>query len=137
MDEEEYGKQLERLYSKIPKDVTQKERFDVPVPQTESMGNRTYIQNFKKICEVLNRDESHLLKFLAKELATAGIIEGDKAVLQGKFKPPVISRVFDDYVHGQVLCPVCRSPDTTIVKEERFRFLTCEACGAKSSIKPV
>jgi translation initiation factor 2 subunit 2 len=36
-----------------------------------------------------------------------------------------------------VICPICKRPDTKIVKERRFHFLICEACGAKSSIRPV
>jgi len=100
------------------------------------VGNRTFIKNFKQICGALRRDEQHLLKFVAKELATAGSMEGEQAVFQGKFDKSLMERILDDYVNGYVICPVCRSPDTKIVKEERFRFLICEACGAKSSVRP-
>ena len=39
------------------------------------------------------------------------------------------------YLEGYVVCPVCKRPDTKIVKEKRLSFLVCNACGAKSSIK--
>jgi translation initiation factor 2 subunit 2 len=38
-------------------------------------------------------------------------------------------------MEGFVTCPVCKRPDTKIVKEKRLSFLVCNACGAKSSIK--
>jgi translation initiation factor 2 subunit 2 len=38
-------------------------------------------------------------------------------------------------LEGYVICPVCKRPDTRIVKEKRLSFLVCNACGAKSSIK--
>ncbi|MCD6263176.1 translation initiation factor IF-2, partial [Candidatus Bathyarchaeota archaeon] len=38
------------------------------------------------------------------------------------------------YTKRYVICPVCKRPDTRIVKEKRLAFLVCEACGARSSI---
>jgi len=39
------------------------------------------------------------------------------------------------YLETFVVCPVCKRPDTKIIKEKRLSFLMCEACGARSSIK--
>ncbi|HEX7482192.1 MAG TPA: translation initiation factor IF-2, partial [Candidatus Bathyarchaeia archaeon] len=44
-------------------------------------------------------------------------------------------RLLQRYLEGYVICPVCKRPDTKIVKEKRLSFLVCNACGAKSSIK--
>lgn len=134
-DAPEYEKQLDRLYAKLPRTLSTKERFEVPDPQILILGNRTFIKNFKALSEGLNRSEQHLLRFLAKELATAGSLEGDQGVFQGKFNFTVMKRLLDDYIKEYVICPVCRSPDTRLIKEEKFRFLTCEACGAKSSVR--
>jgi translation initiation factor 2 subunit 2 len=135
VDVTEYEKQLDRLYAKLPKTLSVKERFEVPEPQTLIFGNRTFIKNFKAISDSLNRSEQHLLRFLAKELATAGSLEGGQGVFQGKFNFTVIKQLIENYIKEYVTCPVCRSPDTRLVKEERFRFLICEACGAKSSVR--
>jgi len=89
----------------------------------------------RQVAEALNRKPEHLLRFLSKELATAGGFEGDLAVFQGRFTPETLSRALNVYVRECVLCPVCGSPDTRIVREERLKFLICEACGAKSSVR--
>jgi len=44
-------------------------------------------------------------------------------------------RLLQRYMESFVICPVCKRPDTKIVKEKRLSFLVCNACGAKSSIK--
>ncbi|MEM2273205.1 MAG: hypothetical protein QXX56_03185, partial [Candidatus Bathyarchaeia archaeon] len=36
-----------------------------------------------------------------------------------------------------VNCPICKRPDTKIIKEKRFNFLVCEACGAKSPVRRI
>jgi translation initiation factor 2 subunit 2 len=135
--EKEYEKSLDRLYSKLPKTVSKGKRFEIPKPLSSISGSRTFISNFKQLCTVMGRDQQHLLKFLAKEMATAGTIEGEQAIFQGKFDENLIKHLIDNYAQQYVMCPVCHSPDTKIVKEERFRFLVCEACGAKSSVRVV
>ena len=79
----------------------------------------------------------HLLKFLAKEMATAGTLQGPKAVFQGKFRRETFKNLISRYTENYVMCPICKLPDTKIVREKRLYFLICDACGAKSSIRPV
>jgi len=98
---------------------------------------RTIIHNFKGIAETLNRPPQHLLKFLAKEMATAGVIDDERAIFQGKFENETLQHLVERYTKEYVICPICKRPDTKIVKEKRLWFLICEACGAKSSIRPV
>jgi translation initiation factor 2 subunit 2 len=57
------------------------------------------------------------------------------AVFQGRFTQEILGKALNVYVRDCVICPVCRSPDTRIVREERLRFLMCEACGAKSPVR--
>ena len=135
MERSEYEKWLNRAYVKLPKVAEKRERFEIPKVHSFIVGNRTFIKNFKQLCEAINRQEQHVLRFLAKELATAGSMEGEHAVFQGKFNEDLIRRLVEEYVREYVICPVCHSPDTKIVREERFRFLVCEACGAKSSVR--
>lgn len=137
MTDENYVQWLDRLYAKVPKTVAAGSRFEVPDPICNATGNRIFIQNFKQICEIVGREQQHLLRYLSRELATAGSIEGDQAAFQGKFNSALIKRIVEDYVQEFVICPVCRSPDTELVREERFRFLVCEACGARSSVRVV
>jgi translation initiation factor 2 subunit 2 len=96
---------------------------------------RTIIHNFKEIAETLNRDPQHILKFLTGELATAAIMQETRVIFQGKFPRETVERLLQRYMETFVICPVCKRPDTRIVKEKRLSFLVCEACGAKSSVR--
>jgi translation initiation factor 2 subunit 2 len=99
------------------------------------VGMRTIISNFNEVADVLNRDPQHILKFLTREMATAATFHDNRGVFQGKFKRDSFERLLQRYMEGFVTCPVCKRPDTKIVKEKRLSFLVCNACGAKSSIK--
>jgi translation initiation factor 2 subunit 2 len=132
-----YNELLERAKSKLPKEKGSGERFGIPAVRSSVIGMRTAIINFKEIAEALNRDPRHLMKFLTNEMATAGNLEETRAVFQGKFPHDTLSRLVTIYAENFVTCPVCKRPDTKVVKERRLFFLVCEACGAKSSIKAI
>lgn len=131
---DEYTKLLDSAMEKIPKKTSSGERFELPAIQGVRMGSKTIVQNFKEIADRMNRDPHHLLKFLSKELATAATIDGARAIFQGVFKVESMRRLLNIYTQRFVICPVCKRPDTKMDKQERFTFLTCEACGARSSI---
>lgn len=133
----DYKEMLKRARSQLPSEILEHKRFEVPRARSSTIGMRTFIHNFKEVCDALNRNPNHLLKFLSKELATAGTLQGARAMFQGRFTRQTIDRLIKRYVDEFVVCPVCKRPDTKIVKERRFYFILCEACGARSSIRPV
>jgi translation initiation factor 2 subunit 2 len=130
----DYSALLERALRAVPKRDRAAKRFEVPNPVVNRVGNKTMVLNFQEVASRMNRDPRHLVKFMSKELATAGSLEDGKASFQGRFSDVTIKRLIDIYVKRYVTCPVCKGPDTNIVKEGRFSFLVCEACGARSSI---
>lgn len=131
----DYDKLLDRAIDQLPQKVLETKRFNVPRAYSVIQGNRTIIQNFKEIAEALNRDPQHLLKFLLRELGTAGNLEGGRAIMQGKFTHYLINDRIDDYVKRFIMCHECNRPDTKIVREDRIFLLKCEACGAKAPLK--
>lgn len=133
----DYKELLERARSKLPREKGTGERFEVPRVHSTVIGMRTIVYNLKEIAEALNRDPRHLMKFLTNEMATAGTIEEGRANFQGKFPHDTLERLVNIYTENFVICPVCKRPDTKVVKERRLFFLVCEACGAKSSVKTV
>jgi len=133
----DYAKMLDEAYSKLPSSVFKRKRFEVPRPNITISGSRTIFHNFGEICDILNRDPNHVLKFLSKEMATAAAMEGGRVIFQGRFETETLERLIRRYVEQYVTCPVCRRPDTKIIKEKRLYFLECEACGARSSLRPV
>ena len=132
-----YEEMLKRARSQLPPEILEHKRFDIPRPRCSVIGMRTIFRNYKEVCDALNRDPHHLLKFLSREMATAGTIDRSRVVFQGKFRYDTFERLIKRYVDEFVTCPVCKRPDTRIIKEKRLYFLICEACGAKSSIRPV
>ncbi|MDH5482302.1 MAG: translation initiation factor IF-2 subunit beta [Candidatus Bathyarchaeota archaeon] len=131
----EYEELLKRARSQIPDIVAKHERLEVPRLQHSTIGMRTLIHNFREIADTLNRNPQHLLKFLTGELATAATTQGSRVIFQGKFRQDTLERLIQRYVERFVVCPVCKRPDTNIVKEKRLSFMICEACGAKSSVR--
>lgn len=130
-----YKELLKRAQSQLPKEKGSGERFELPRVRSRVFGVRTIFHNFKEIADVLNRDPRHLIKHFANEMATAGSLKGTRATFQGRFLNSTFEHLLHTYVENYVVCPVCKRPDTKIVKEKRLFFLVCDACGAKSSIK--
>jgi translation initiation factor 2 subunit 2 len=130
----DYDELLNRAREQMPEVQAKKERLEIPHPNP-TVGMRTIIANFKEIADALDRDPQHLLKFLTREMATAATFHESRAIFQGKFRSDSFERLLQRYLDAYVVCPVCKRPDTKLVKEKRLAFLVCNACGAKSAIK--
>ncbi len=131
---EEYEKLLKLAMEKAPKKVFASDRFVIPEPRVETQKNKTTIRNLKEIADVLRRPVDHLAKYLMKELATPGFLEGETLVLQTSVSAEMVKKKIESYTKEFVYCKVCGKPDTKLVKEDRLSFIVCEACGAKSSV---
>ena len=131
----EYDELLRRAREQVPEGTAKKERLELPRLFVTTVGMRTTISNFKEIADALDRDPQHILKFLTREMATAATYHDGRAIFQGKFPRDTFERLIGRYLEGFVICPVCKRPDTKVIKEKRLSFLVCNACGAKSSIK--
>ncbi len=131
----DYNDLLKRGCSQIPEVSTKRERLEMPNLFINTVGMRTIISNFKDVAATLDRDPQHILKFLTREMATAATYHEGRAIFQGKFRRDSFERLLQRYIEAYVTCPVCKRPDTKLVKEKRLSFLVCNACGAKSSIK--
>jgi len=132
--EYDYEELLKRARSQIPETASKRERLELPRLRHSIIGMRTIIYNLKEIADALNRDPQHLLKYLTREMATAATMQESRAIFQGKFSSETLGRLIQRYMENFVVCPVCKLPDTKIVREKRLLFLICEACGAKSSV---
>ncbi len=131
----DYDELLKHAYSQMPEVSLKRERLELPRLHINTVGMRTIISNFKEVADVLNRNPQHIMKFLTREMATAATLDESRAIFQGKFRRDSFERLLQRYMESFVICPVCKRPDTKIVKEKRLSFLLCNACGAKSSVK--
>lgn len=136
-DMQSYEQMLDRLYEKAPKKADTGERFVMPKSQTQPDGLKTIIVNISEIAANLHRPESHMLKFLLKELATSGEINNKRATVLGRFNNTAVDKKLELYVSQFVICKECGRPDTQLVKEGRMSFVKCDACGAKYFVKSI
>ena len=105
------------------------------IPLLFASRNFGYFRYFKEIVDHIRRTPEHLQKFLLKELAAKGNMEGDRLVLNSKISSKKINPKIEQYVEEFVICKECRKPDTEIMKDGKMSVLHCLACGAKHPIR--
>ncbi len=110
-------------------------RLELPEPDVIWVGNKTIFRNYSEFPKLLRREPGRVLMYLAKELATAASLDGERAIFIGRKDRDSFSQLLQRYMKDGVLCPVCGSPDTHLDKEKRMWFMVCEACGARSVAK--
>jgi len=115
---------------RMPATKESKERFAIPPVKVFYEGKTTVLENFGAIADTLNRNPEHLIKYLLQEMGTAGKIEGQRGIFQGKFSEQAIARQIESYFEEYVVCTECRLPDTHLIKSDRVLMLKCDACGA-------
>lgn len=132
---ETYEKLLEQVYEKVKKSEGNGERFEIPKAEGHFEGKKTVVTNFFVISSYLRRDPLHFQKYLLKELAVAGQVEGERLLLNTRVPSVKINQKVETYVKEFVLCKECGKPDTELKKEDRLMFINCLACGAKHSVR--
>jgi len=126
---------LERGKEKLPEVASSKERFEIPKVKGMIQGNKTIITNFSSIVSGLRRDAEHLLKYLQRELAAPATIDGQRLILGRKMSSTFINSKIEKYAKDFVLCKDCGKPDTKLIKEGKFLYIKCTACGAKHVVR--
>ncbi len=135
---EAYMMLLDRLYSQLKTRGTGGGERQIALrPVLLQEQRRTIISNFRQLAETLGREPEHLARFIFKETGKPGTLEGDRLVINGPIGEQELGRLLQLYFREFVKCPVCGGIDTQIVAEKRFRFLVCEACGARTPVRKV
>lgn len=126
---------LKKAEAELPEQSLGGERFVVDKVLGHIEGNKTVIINLKKIAKDLHREESHVLKYLLKELATPGKFVGERAIFGTKIPASLINKKIKKYVSEFVYCSECNRPDTQLIQEHEIVYLKCLACGIKKPVK--
>ena len=132
-----YEELLKRGLRKSPKVAEGGERFELPKSQVQRAGQKTIITNLTEIASHMRRDQNHVLKFLLKELATSGELQGSRLTVIGSFSEMAVDSKIDKYAKLYVFCSECKKPDTRLVKEGEYVIMKCEACGARHPVPKV
>ena len=135
MGDFEYDALLERARDRIPTDISERNRWTMPIPEILVEGNQTIIRNFSSIVDAMDRDANHVYQYLINELGTSGTREQVRVMLKGRVPPKRIKEKIVAYVKTYILCEQCKAPDTRFIKEERTTLLKCQACGATRPVR--
>jgi translation initiation factor 2 subunit 2 len=131
----DYESLLNEAYSKVKVVEGKGDRFEIPQIEGRVEGKKTILTNFLSIASHIRRDPEHLQKFILRELATSGQMDGDRLVLNNKIPSAKINAKVEQYVKEFVICKECGKPDTELRKENRLTFIHCLACGAKHPVR--
>ncbi|PIN89178.1 translation initiation factor IF-2 subunit beta [Candidatus Pacearchaeota archaeon CG10_big_fil_rev_8_21_14_0_10_32_14] len=136
-----YNKLLEKAYNevKLVQVSNSSERFEIPKIEGRIEGKKTILTNFNNIASYLRRNPDQFLKFLLKELATSGQIEGTWLVLNNKVPSVKINTKIEQFTKEFVLCKECGKPDTELQKDTNTGVTQkhCLACGAKYPVRKI
>jgi translation initiation factor 2 subunit 2 len=132
---ESYEALLKKAYAHVTEPSEVHERFTVPEVRSYIEGKTTVLENFTDIADVARREKDHLMKYLLGELGTAGKIDGNRAIFNGKFENSLINGLIKSYVEDYVICSECGKPDTRLVKDDRYLVLRCDACGGHRPVR--
>ncbi len=131
----EYDALLDRARDRIPKDISERNRWTMPPPEILVEGSQTILRNFAAIVDSMDRDPNHVYQYLVNELGTSGTREQVRVMFKGRIPPKRIKEKLVGYVKTYILCEQCRAPDTRFIKEDRTTLLKCQACGATRPVR--
>ena len=133
----DYEQLLNEAYKKVKPITETKGRFEIPRIVANIEGTKTTISNFTQIASYLRRSPDHFQKYLLKELAVSGKKDSDRLILNRIVPYSKINEKVNQYAKDFVICRECGKPDTEIIKEGKFAFIHCLACGARHSISKI
>jgi translation initiation factor 2 subunit 2 len=132
---------IDRAYNQL-KEYKNNDKKIFIKPEIVSHNRKTYITNFIKYCESINRDSEKVRIFLEKDLGTNASIVSENSINDDKsglkfstiFKTPIIMTSITNYMKEYVLCKLCKSGNTEIKRINKITFVCCNSCKAETSV---
>jgi len=126
---------LNDLYDNL--NISKSDKLILPNLDINITTTNTFFKNAKDILKTLKCNPNHYVKFMDKELGSVNWVSSSKKdglVIKGKVKKNKIQLLLQEYITKYICCNICKSLDTTIIKEKRNSFLYCNKCFSKTSI---
>ena len=101
---------------------------------------KTVFVNLMEICNAMHRSHEHVTQYLMAELGTSGTLDGqNRLIIKGRFLPKVFEGVLRHYFIDYVICQMCKSSDTKLVKDPKTRLnsCVCQVCGSSRSVSAI
>jgi translation initiation factor 2 subunit 2 len=133
---------IDRGYAKLKLLNSQNEKKAFFKPEIINHNRKSYITNYMKFCDSINREPEHLQKYIDHEMNAStsivanGSMNDEKSGLKFNmmFKKDIIMNTVTGYMKEYVLCSLCKSGNTEIKKIDRINFLKCNNCKADKAI---
>ncbi|KAJ8293315.1 putative eukaryotic translation initiation factor 2 subunit beta [Rhodotorula toruloides] len=114
-----------------------KKKYRIPPPQLFREGNkRSMFANIADICKRMHCQPKHIIQFLFAELGTSGSSMDRVGWSSRVGSSRQIENVLQQYIVKYVTCKTCKSPDTTLTKDNRLTYLLCGLTCSVAGIKP-
>jgi translation initiation factor 2 subunit 2 len=120
-----FSNEIDDLIDALPENM----RSGIVQVQIQPQGNSTVVTNFARIIKDLQREPSHLRKFISTSLGVQTVIDGNQLVLKAKISANRLDETLKSYVKQFVICPNCKKPDTLFETKKKKNTLSCLACG--------
>jgi len=121
--------------------LSEKSKTIIKPPNVLREGTKkTVFANVMEICTAMHRPSEHVIQYLLAEMGTSGTLDGSqRLVLKGRFLPKVFEGVLRHYFLDYVICNMCKSSDTLLVREQssRLSYCRCQSCGASRSVSTI
>ena len=121
--------------------LSEKTKTIIKPPQVLREGTKkTVFSNLMEICNAMHRNHDHVISYMMAELGTSGTLDGQqRLIIKGRFLPKVFEGVLRHYFIEYVICQMCKSSDTQLVKDTKTRLsnCVCQACGASRSVSAI
>ena len=138
---------INRAYDKLnviyKKEQKQKKAF--VKPEIINHNRKSYITNFIKFCNSINRDTELVRKFISKDMNTETSLISENNLddnydevtglkFNALFKTSLIMNCITNFMKTYVLCELCKSGNTEIKKIERITYILCDNCKSQKAI---
>jgi translation initiation factor 2 subunit 2 len=132
---------INRAYFKL-KELQKTTKKTFIKPEITFHNRKTYIINFIKYCESINREPEKVKNFLEKDMGAMASIVSQNSLNDEKsglkfsssFKNQIVMNSITNYMKEYVLCKLCKSGDTEINKIDKITYLCCNNCKSNNAI---
>jgi translation initiation factor 2 subunit 2 len=136
MDHYKIDSLVDRAYAELEKvSNSGLSKISISKPEVVYNNRKTYVGNFVKICDDLNRNRNEVQKYFDAELGSTTSIDSNGCLIaNGRFTQNGMMNIFGSYIKNYVSCTECSSCNTKIVKETRISYLVCNKCMTKKAL---
>ncbi|CAG9333396.1 unnamed protein product [Blepharisma stoltei] len=144
-NEIKYNEMLDQIFSNLKTHrggnlKTNSQKIIIKGPEIQKIGTKkTAIVNFLEICDTLRRPSDHVSEFFFQEFGNEGSISQNILIIKGRYTESQIEVILKKYITEYVLCQMCRSMQTNLVRDPSIRtfMLKCEKCECIRSVQPL